>query len=777
MSLRLVVILFLLSGGACLAESESALEKHPLVLDRPAEVWDEALPLGNGLLGALVWGDGTPLKISLDRTDLWDLRPVPEFETEEYSYALMRQWVKEKRIEDLHRVYDNPYGNAGPTKIPAGRIEIEIPGSQFYQASLPLTCPSATMQFGSDRHVQVMVHATEPVGLIEADNPGGIQVRLIAPPFSGVVTDPAGPNKISAGDLASLGYPAPEEASGENWRGFTQEGWGGFRFAVYIEWLETEEVRGRRKPALPKWRAAWSIATSEEGEDPLAIARIRVQKAVGPGWQSLRANHLFWWMDYWSKSSIAIPSPIIERQWYWDTYKFGAAARRGKPPITLQGPWTADDGKIPPWKGDYHHDLNTELSYWPAYSGNRLDEGLGFLDWLWETRGECEAWTRRFFNLPGLNVPMTADLKNRQIGGWHQYTHSSTTAAWLAHHFYLHWRYSMDREFLENRAYPYLEAVSTFLEAVTENGPEGKRTLPLSSSPEINDNRLEAWFPAVTNYDLALIRWAFGTTAAMALELDKKERAAHWTGVLAEMPDLAYSAHDRRLLIAPDYALQESHRHFSHLMAIHPLGMLTWEEGEESRKTMVAALEEMERLGTLQWTGYSFAWKASIAARAKDGDRAAEALDTFALAFVLRNSFHCNGDQSDQGYSNFKYRPFTLEGNFAYAAGMQEMLLQSYGGVIRVFPAIPSKWQTASFKSLRAEGAFLVSAELKGGKTHSVEIKSEKGGEVRLEDPFAGAESIPSGIDPGKIRAEEGLLLFPLEPNQVVKLTLKEPAP
>ena len=75
------------------------------------------------------------------------------------------------------------------------------------------------------------------------------------------------------------------------------------------------------------------------------------------------------------QSSIDLPNPIIERQWFRETYKFGAAARNNTPPITLQGPWTADNGKIPPWKGDYHHDLNTELCYWPCYSGNRLREG------------------------------------------------------------------------------------------------------------------------------------------------------------------------------------------------------------------------------------------------------------------------------------------------------------------------------------------------------------------------------------------------------------------
>jgi hypothetical protein len=112
-------------------------------------VWDEALPLGNGLLGALVWGDGRPLKISLDRTDLWDLRPVPEFDTDEYSYALMRRWVAEKRIDDLRRVYERPYAiHAGPTKIPAGRIELHFSEvAAFERARLDLGAAQATVEF------------------------------------------------------------------------------------------------------------------------------------------------------------------------------------------------------------------------------------------------------------------------------------------------------------------------------------------------------------------------------------------------------------------------------------------------------------------------------------------------------------------------------------------------------------------------------------------------------------------------------------------------------
>ncbi|HUT45356.1 MAG TPA: glycoside hydrolase N-terminal domain-containing protein [Sedimentisphaerales bacterium] len=737
---------------------------HGLNYKTPATVWDEAMPLGNGLLGALVWGDGRPLRISLDRTDLWDLRPVPEFQGKDYSYRTMRQWVKEGRLADLHRLYDDPYGNPGPTKIPAGRIELTLgDDAVFENASLDLAGAAASVEFGNNSKAEVFVHAAEPFGMIRISSALPVSIKLLAPPFAGKITDEAGPGKISAGDLASLRYEAPIESSGDNWTGYLQQGWDGFRFAVVVCWRKSESA----------WVGAWSIATSNESEDPLMTARSNCVKALQSGFSNAISTHRRWWDSYWDKSSVRIPNKIIERQWYLEMYKFGAAARPGTPPISLQGPWTADNMKIPPWKGDYHHDLNTELCYWPAYSSNQLDGASGFVNWLWETRQNARAWTRRFFDMPGLNVPMTADLNQEQIGGWHQYTHSATTAAWLAHHFYLHWRYGMDRDFLMNRAYPWLRETSVFLEAVTEKGPDGKRTLALSSSPEINDNRLEAWFSTITNYDLALIRWAFEKTAELADETDNGQQAKHWREVLAEMPDLALDKKSRKILVAKDYPLAASHRHFSHLMAIHPLGLIRWENGPRDQAIIKASMADLEKNGTSQWCGYSFSWLASLAARARDGDKAAKALEIFSTAFCLRNSFHCNGDQSGKGYSNFRYRPFTLEGNFAAAAGLQEMLLQSYSGTIRIFPAVPTDWKDISFKTLRAEGAFLVSAERKDGLMYSITIISEKGGQCRLENPFKQNEYELKGAAENTVTRDGNDLIIKTSAGQKITLTRK----
>ena len=120
-------------------------------------------------------------------------------------------------------------------------------------------------------------------------------------------------------------------------------------------------------------------------------------------------------------------------------------------------------------------------------------------------------------------------------------------------------------------------------------------------------------------------------------------------------------------------------------------------------------------------------------ARVGNGEEAAEALRIFASCFCLPNTFHANGDQSGTGKSSFTYRPFTLEGNFAFAAGVQEMLLQSHTGIIRIFPAIPADWKDVSFERLRAQGGFIVSATQRDGHLKSVWITSEQGGKAHLD--------------------------------------------
>ena len=173
-------------------------------------------------------------------------------------------------------------------------------------------------------------------------------------------------------------------------------------------------------------------------------------------------------------------------------------------------------------------------------------------------------------------------------------------------------------------------------------------------------------------------------------------------------------------------------------MSIHPLGLLN-AEGNDSL-TVRATLHEISSRGTSQWTGYSFSWFAAMLARSNQADSSLRYLSDY-LKFTLRNGFHANGDQSRTGLSSMTYRPFTLEGNFLAMAAVQEMLLRSANYSVEVFPAMPTRWQNASFRDLRAEGGWRVSAERRSGRTVSIRIVAGPGGELRLRDPFGGANA------------------------------------
>jgi alpha-L-fucosidase 2 len=422
----------------------------------------------------------------------------------------------------------------------------------------------------------------------------------------------------------------------------------------------------------------------------------------------------------------------LEKQYYLEMYKMGSVDRKGAPACTLQAIWTADNGNLPPWKGDFHNDLNTQLSYWPCYASNHLDEAATYTDWLWGIRGVNKNYTKKYFAVGGLNVPGVTTLHGYPMGGWIQYSLSPTIGAWVAQHFYWQWKYSMDKDFLMNRAYQYIHDVAIYLEQLTKV-KTGKRKLPLSSSPEYNDNSIHAWFGSWTNYDLSLTKFLFSAAKATSYAAGKKDEAVHWASVSAELPD--YNINETGLTVAEWQDLDVSHRHLSPYMAIYPLCLL--DMGDQHDKEIVErSIHHIEQKGTGEWCGYSFSWMAAMYAYAGQADSAAHMLQIFASRFCGINSFHLNGDQGGGQYSHFTYRPFTLEGNFAFAQGLQEMLLQSQGGCINVLPATPESWKDISFSNLRTEGAFLVSVEKKASVVETVIVYAEHSGMMRIRLPF-----------------------------------------
>ncbi|MFZ9981265.1 MAG: glycosyl hydrolase family 95 catalytic domain-containing protein [Cyclobacteriaceae bacterium] len=725
---------------------------HNLEFSKLPAVWDESLPMGNGMLGAMLWHKGSNVRMALDRADLWDERSVVDFSV--LNFKWVREQVLNSNYKAVQQYGDVPYEEIPwPTKIPGAALEFNM--GRDAVSELDLQTATATARWRNGTLLKTYVHATEPAGIFEFHRAPENLVPVLVPPVYRGSDSLKTANSVEGQSLERLGYPQGTLINHPDGITFEQKGALGFRYEVSVVWKRSGE----------RLTGIWSIASYPPGSDQNLIALARCRKYISEGIGQLRKTHLEWWNNFWARSSVQLPDQIIEKQYYRDMYKLGSTARKGAPAITLQAVWTADNGKLPPWKGDFHHDLNTQLSYWPAYSGNHTDLAVSFTDWLWSVREENKKYTKAFFEVDGLNVPGVTTLQGKPMGGWIQYSFSPTISAWLSQHFYWQWVYTVDRKFLEDRAYPYIRDVAIFLKniLITENG---KSRLPLSSSPEYHDNKINAWFLNFTNYDLALIRYAFSAAGKTAEAMGKKDEAMLWREQLNHLPD--FDQNETGLTIAPGQNLDESHRHIAQMMALHPLGILN--PGTAAEDTLInRSLRRLEKMGTSLWTGYSFSWAACLYARAKRGEKAAENLHIFAENFILSNSFHANGDQKGGQYSRFTYRPFTLEGNLAFTQGVHEMLIQSHLGFIDIFPAIPESWKNISFQDLRTEGGFLVSAELKKGLLREVEIKSTSNNTFKIRIP----ENLKVKLDDYPAD-KNSFLIIPMKQGQQIKLRFEE---
>ncbi|MGL5683336.1 MAG: glycosyl hydrolase family 95 catalytic domain-containing protein [Marinifilaceae bacterium] len=683
--------------------------------------WDEGVPLGNGEIGALVWKKDSVLRLSLDRTDLWDLRPTENLDLPEFSFKWVHEQVLNKKYGPVQQLFDAPYDRLpAPSKIPGAALEFSL-ASLGSPLSTSLFYDDATCKvvWSNGTELTTFVDANNPVGWIKVKQaPGDWTPRLIAPKYAIEATN-ADNGPVAGLDLARLGYKQGAMSNTENKITYTQNGWEDFQYHAAIKW----EKHGA------DWIGVWSMTSSFSNHQASNI----VDSMLLVGWDAGYAKHKHWWKNYWGKSEVVLPDTLLQRQYMNECYKFGSASRTDGYPISLQAVWTADNGKLPPWKGDYHHDLNTQLSYWHCYTANQLDGGLAFLNTLWNQMPVHKAYTKQYFDTEGLNVPGVCTLTGEPMGGWIQYSCSPTVSAWLAQHFYLHWKYSADTVFLKERAYPYMSAVAMHLQQLSFLR-DGKRYLPLCSSPEIHDNSINAWFTDWTNYDLALTSHLWKTTAELASVIGDEQQAQLWDSLRMELPSYALD-NNGALAFAPGTHYNSSHRHFSHLMAFHPLGLIDYSQGEDAKKIIDETVNALDRVGPDYWVGYSYSWLANLKARQGDGDGAVQALTDFANCFILDNGFHVNGDQTKSGKSRFTYRPFTLEGNFAFASGVQEMLIQSHTDTIALFPAIPATWNDAQFSNLRTQGAHLFSATLANGDVTTVSITSIPGGEITFSYP------------------------------------------
>ncbi len=690
---------------------EHAGDPSILELDAPITTWDEGIPLGNGLTGGLLWGGGSDINVSLDRGDLWDERLPEIYLKDNWNYATIRRLKAEGNQAEISRLFDTPYNRVPyPTKLPGGRLVMHLGPNQTvrsFQLDMRQAIGRARLASGE---LKCFFSAVAPVAMLSV--PGtAVEYEFVRP----------------AG-LDQLGYGPAEfgQADGQTW--MVQEAALGLKYAVVV---------GRRQVG-EETEMAVAITSNHDGADPLAIGRRRVGQALESGFTGLFSAHRRWWKAFWDISRVTLPDERIARHYQLVKYFYGAASRSTSPPMPLQAVWTRDDGNLPPWKGDYHHDLNTQMTYLAYHTAGLTESGENFLRYNWERLPIYEKFAQDFYGVQGAMVPGVATLAGKPTAGWSQYALSPTSGLWVGQSFVLHWEYTQDMDFLRNRAYPWLKAVADGVMALLEHR-NGKLYLPLSSSPEIHNNSLRAWLTPNSNYDLALLQWTTQALERMARRLGKTDDVQHWHGLRQQLDDLLVDDQDV-LMFAAGEPFNVSHRHHSHAMAIHPLGLLSVEGSERDRSIVNATLDAILAKGTQAWTGYSFSWFSCMLARGRRPEAALKYLVDYERAFILRNGFHANGDQIGAGLSHFRYRPFTLEGNFLAMEAVHEMLLQSWGGRLRVFPAVSKKWADVSFDSLHAQGGYRVSAERTGGHTSAVDVTATVKSELKMEYPFPGEQ-------------------------------------
>lgn len=455
-----------------------------------------------------------------------------------------------------------------------------------------------------------------------------------------------------------------------------------------------------------------SVGFASDGQKAYSEAQAATAYAARLGLQKVVDDHRKWWHAYYPASFLTVPDARIEAFYWIQIYKLGSAMRESGPILDLMGPWFY----ITPWARIWWN-LNIQLTYSPLFTANRLPQ----------TESLFRALDRNRHHLIE-NVPPEIRDRAAAIGTNSDYDLVSPVnwgrglasggkvetgnLPWVTYLYWLYYRYQMDDAILRDRVLPLLKPAIGHYLAFIQKDSQGRWHLPPTFSPELTA-------VADCNYDLALLKWGLQTLIESHehLSLDDPQLPL-WREVLHSLTPFPEDA--TGLLIGRDFPLVESHRHYSHLLAIYPLHLLAPDDSERRElieKSLQNWIGRPQRL-----TGYSYSGAASIQAVLGKGDEALANLNTLLQRAIKPNTFYTEGD-------NFP----VIETPFSAVASLQEMLMQSWGGVIRVFPAVPASWPDVAFSTLRTEGAFLVSAVRQQGETAWVKVESLAGAPCRIE--------------------------------------------
>lgn len=500
--------------------------------------------------------------------------------------------------------------------------------------------------------------------------------------------------------------------------------------------------------------------TNESARFAKKEAVSKVVRASRVGVEGLTIRHRDRWHRYFRQAWVGLPDSDEWEKFYWiQIYKFGSASHPNIPivPDTM-GPWY----HATEWGATWWN-LNTQLTYFPTFSANRLDAGKSLItaiNHFYESKAFAYRGNPEIITM-GRNAPYRF---NNEWGTW-----ELGNLTWVLHNYWRYWKYSMDPKIAED-LFPILKANMNYYFEVMYQDDNGMIHLPKMLSPEYNiptmDKRAED-----TNYSLQSFQWGLQTLLQLdsILETNDPQRI-RWGTALENLIDLPLS--DKGFDIALGHSYAESHRHYSHLLTFYPYQTHHPDDNSQLHDLLKTSVDhwisKKEHLSAYSYTG-----AAAMYAILRDGDKALNMLDhmdeaginlTWApVTGMLPNTMYCESNNP------------VLESPLSVVESLNYMLLQSSDDIIRVFPAIPSSWQDVSFRDLRTEGAFLVSGEYRNGDIELVEIESLAGQSCVVNlDLNDFTTDLKRELQLVESNNGQSYWKIPLEKNEKIKLSRKE---